>query len=121
MPAFDYKALDKNGKETSGVLEGESEKQIRQQLRSQGLLPMSIEAVVNRSSNKSKFSFKALMQPISVGDISLLTRQLATMLSAGIPLEETLQSVAEQSEKAHIRSMMTSIRNRVLEGFSLAQ
>lgn len=120
MPAFNYKALDKNGKESSGVLEGESERQIRQQLRAQSLLPMSIEAVVNRSG-KSKFSFKAFAQPISVGDISLLTRQLATMLSAGIPLEETLQSVAEQSEKSHIRSMMTAIRNRVLEGFSLAQ
>lgn len=122
MPAFNYTALENNGKEKQGVLEGDTARQIRQQLRLQGLIPIEVVQVKEKSKRTSNsFSFTSLRYRISVADLALLTRQLATMLSAAIPLEEAILSVADQSEKNHIRGMMMAVRARILEGFSLAQ
>ncbi len=122
MPAFNYTALDNTGKETSGVLEADTAKHIRQQLRLQGLLPIDVIQVNKKAkTDTTGFSFGRLFNRISVSDLALFTRQLATMLSASIPLEEALLSVAEQSEKKHIKSIIMAVRGRVLEGFGLAQ
>jgi general secretion pathway protein F len=122
MPAFNYTALENNGKETKGVLEGDTARQIRQQLRLRGLMPLEVIQVAKKNKRTvNNFSFSSLRYRTSFADLALLTRQLATMLSASIPLEEAILSVADQSEKNHIRSMMMAVRARVLEGFSLAQ
>jgi len=117
MGAFEYTALDVRGREKSGVLEADAARQIRQQLREQGLTPISVEEVKQRESKTSKTLFK---RKISSTDLSLITRQWATLVRSGMPVEEALRTVAQQSEKARLKSMVVAVRSRVMEGHSLA-
>jgi general secretion pathway protein F len=123
VAAFDYVALDNKGRQTKGVLEGDSQRQVRQQLRDRGLMPMSVEpaakAAGGAASANKKFSF-GFGTSISARDLALLTRQMATLVQAGLPIGEVLTAVAQQTEKARIRSMMMAVRSKVLEGYSLA-
>lgn len=116
MPAYHYKALDDQGAVQKGLLEGDSARQIRQQLRDKQWTPMEINAVHDKQSqNKNRYK-----KP-SAYELALLTRQLSVLLAAGIPLEETLAAVAKQSPKTHIKSLMLAVRSHVLEGLSLAR
>lgn len=117
MGAFEYTALDNRGREKSGVLEGDAARQIRQQLREQGLTPLSVEEVKQREARSSKTLFK---RKISGTDLSLITRQWATLVRSGLPVEESLRTVAQQSEKARLRNMIVGVRSKVMEGHSLA-
>lgn len=119
MAAYSYTALDRVGKKQKGVLQGDSAKSVRVQLRSQGLVPLEIEAVTQASTQKSK-SFSFLRRKISVAELALITRQIATMLAAAIPLEEALLSVAEQNDKSRIKNIIMAVRAKVLEGHSFA-
>ena len=120
MPAFDYVVLDEKGKQKKGVLEGDSPRQVRQQLKEKGLVPLSVETTSQKSdkSNTQKFSFKRVS--ISAGDLAIITRQMATLLQAGLPLEEALKAVSKQQEKPKNKSMILAIRSKVVEGHSLA-
>jgi len=124
MAAFDYIALDAKGKELKGVIEGDGAKQVRQILRDKGLMPLEITESLKKSqgSNKSSGLNKPLIlqRSISSTELALLTRQLATLIQAALPLDETLSAVADQTDKPRIKSMLYSIRSRVLEGHSLA-
>jgi len=117
MGAFEYTALDANGREKSGVLEGDAARQIRQQLREQGLTPLSVEEVKQREARTTRKIFR---RRISATDLSLITRQWATLVRSGMPVEEALRTVAQQSEKSRLKSMVVAIRSRVMEGHSLA-
>jgi general secretion pathway protein F len=117
MGAFEYTALDARGREKSGVLEADAARQIRQQLREQGLTPISVEEVQQRESKNKKTIFK---RKISSTDLSLITRQWATLVRSGMPVEEALRTVAQQTEKARLKSMVVAVRSRVMEGHSLA-
>lgn len=120
MGAFEYAALDKGGKERKGVLEGDSPRSIRQQLRDQGLIPLSVDEVAHRES-RAKTGFRIhLRRGISATDLALLTRQLSTLSRAGLPLDEATSTVARQSEKPRLKSLMLGVRARVMEGHSLA-
>ncbi|WP_122036495.1 type II secretion system inner membrane protein GspF [Aliivibrio sp. EL58] len=120
MAAFEYKALEKTGKQKKGVMEGDNARQVRQRLKEQGLIPVE---VIETKSKQQKSASQGLSfkRGISVNDLSLITRQLATLVQAGMPLEECLKAVAEQGEKAHIRSMMMGVRSKVIEGYPLAE
>lgn len=117
MGAFEYTALDIRGREKKGVLEGDAARQIRQQLREQGLTPLSVEEVKQREARSHKTFFK---RKISATDLSLITRQWATLVRSGMPVDESLRTVAQQSEKARLKSMVVAVRSRVMEGHSLA-
>lgn len=119
MAAFEYKALDAKGKQKKGVIEGDNARQVRQKLKEQGLIPVEVieTKVKEAKASSSAFSFK---RGISTNDLALLTRQLSTLVQAGMPLEECLKAVAEQTEKAHIRTMMVAVRSRVVEGYTLS-
>ena len=119
MAAYQYTALDNTGKTKKGTLQADTEKSVRHQLRLQGLTPLSIGIVSEASLARSQ-KFSLFASKISVGEVALITRQLATMLSAGIPLEETLLSVAEQSDKSRVKSILLAVRSKVLEGHTLA-
>lgn len=119
MPAWEYTALDASGKERSGVLEGDSARQVRSLLREQGLLPVSVAEVADEKPRRmGGISFGGR---ISAMDLALLTRQLATLVRAGLPLEEALLAVSQQSEKARTRNVLTGVRARVVEGRTLAE
>ncbi|NOQ89752.1 MAG: type II secretion system inner membrane protein GspF [Gammaproteobacteria bacterium] len=123
MAAFDYIALDAKGNEKKGVVEGDTARQVRQMLRDKGLATLEItesrkKAQGNDGKVKNVPSF--LQRGISSTELALLTRQLATLIQAALPLDETLSAVANQTDKPRIKSMLYAIRSRVLEGHSLA-
>ncbi len=118
MGAFAYTALDGRAKEQSGVLEGDTARQVRQQLRDRGLTPLKVEEAAKKEERSRSSRF---WRPgISAPELALITRQFATLVQAGLPLEETLQTVARQSEKGRLQSMILSVRSRVMEGRTLA-
>jgi general secretion pathway protein F len=117
MAAFEYKALDERGRQQKGVMEADSARQIRQQLRDKNWVPLEVEQSAEKENKTGLFQSR---KSISVKDLALLTRQIATLVQSGIPIEESLSAVSSQSEKPAIRSMMLAIRAKVLEGYTLA-
>ena len=118
MGAYQYLALDDRGKEHKGVLEGDTARHVRQQLRERQLLPVEIAEV--RSRERARQQRFTLARNVSSLDLALVTRQLATLLRAGLPLEEVLAAVSEQTEKARLKSIILGVRAKVLEGHTLA-
>jgi general secretion pathway protein F len=119
MAAYAYQAMDKGGKTKNGVLEGDNPRQIRQQLREKGLIPMQVDQVAEKE-RKSQAGFTLFKNTISASDLSLLTRQLSTLVEASLPIEEALLAVAEQCEKPRQKNMMMAVRSKVVEGHTLA-
>jgi len=117
MAAYEFKALDGRGKQKQGVLEADSPRAVRQQLRDRGLAPLSVNISSEKEKQSRSFSFG---HGLSAGDLALLTRQLATLIQSGIPVEQALAAVAKQSEKPRVKSMMLAVRAKVLEGYTLA-
>ncbi len=119
MPAFDYVCIDARGKRVRGVEEADSVRVLRQQLRDSGWVPVEIHQAAAQQRQEASLSW--LKQRIGAWDLALLTRQLATLVQASIPLEEALRALAKQSVKPQVQSVLTAIRARVLEGYTLAQ
>jgi general secretion pathway protein F len=118
--AFEYTALDANGKERSGVMEGDTARHVRNQLREQRLIPVTVTEVQEKESKSGRsFSF-SFGTGVSATDLSLLTRQLATLVRAGLPLEEALLAVSQQSEKPRVQRILIGVRAKVMEGHPLA-
>jgi general secretion pathway protein F len=118
MGAFEYSALDSSGKERRGILEGDTPRHIRQLLREQQLLPVSVTEVAQKEARRQR-SF-TLVRRVSPTDLALVTRQLATLVRAGLPLEESLLAVSQQTEKPRVQSIVLGVRARVMEGHTLA-
>ncbi len=118
MAAFEYLALTDNGRRQKGVLEADTARQVRSQLRDKSLTPLEVYPVV-RKDKTQKNRFK-LGGSIKTSDLALVTRQLATLVEAAIPVEESLKAVSEQVERPKIKSMLLAIRARVVEGHTLA-
>ena len=117
MATFSYKALDAKGKQKKGTQEADSARMLRQQLRNAGMTPLEVEAI----SAKRKNSGKGFIQSkIKTADLALITRQLSTLVASSIPIEESLQAVADQCDKPKIKDMIASVRGGVIEGHSLA-
>lgn len=114
MQAYNYQAYDNNGKTRKGVLEADSERHLRQQLRERGLMPFAVSPV---GVAHTLFQFK---QKVKGNNLMLITRQLATLLGSGMPLEQALRLMAEQAENVKIQRLMSAIRSRVAEGQTLA-
>ncbi|MFO7285555.1 MAG: type II secretion system inner membrane protein GspF [Gammaproteobacteria bacterium] len=119
MGAYQYVAVDPNGKEHKGVLEGDTARHVRQLLRERQLLPVEVTEVESQERKTSRATI-TLKRGVSTLDLALVTRQLATLLRAGLPLEEALLAVSEQTEKARIKSILLGVRAKVLEGHTLA-
>src|SRR5215475_14090790 len=118
MGAFEYTALDPAGKERTGILEGDTPRHIRQLLREQQLLPVAVAEVAQKEARRQRpFS---LVRRVSPSDLALFTRQLATLVRAGLPLEESLLAVSQQTEKQRVQSIVLGVRAKVMEGHTLA-
>ena len=120
MGAFEYTALDTAGRERRGLIEGDTPKHVRQLLRDRQLLPVDIQEAAQREARQSQRRGFHLRRGLSILDLALLTRQLATLLRSGLPLEETLQAVAEQTEKPRVQRIVLGVRSKVVEGHPLA-
>lgn len=119
MVKFSYRACDSTGKTCKGTLEAESVRRARQQLREKKLTVLGITPARQSLLARLQASDKRLR--LSSSELALVTRQLATLIAAALPLEEVLLAVARQSEKKSVATLIMQIRNRVLEGFPLAQ
>ncbi|GAB1070586.1 type II secretion system inner membrane protein GspF [Shewanella algae] len=120
MAAFEYKALNQAGKQVKGVIEADTARQARSQLREQKLMPLDIAPVTEKEAKASSGSWLARRKKISVAELALITRQIATLVAAGLPVEEALKAVGQQCEKDRLASMIMAVRSRVVEGYSLA-
>ena len=120
MTAYRYQALNSAGKLVKGVLEGDSERQVRSQLRGQDMRPVEVAAANRAESGKPSWDLSLYFSRISVSDLALITRQLATLVEANLPLDEALQAAAEQSRSSRIKGMLLQVRSRVAEGHTLA-
>lgn len=119
MSAFAYQALDAKGRRKEGVIEADSARQARQALRDQGLTPLALTEAVEQVRQQTQS--RSWLQPrISTSELALLTRQLATLVAAALPIEEALKAVAQQTEKAKLSTLIAAVRTKVLEGHSLA-
>lgn len=120
MTAYRYRALNSEGKLVSGVLEGDSDRQIRGLLRQRQLRPIEVQISHQSAGMSSYFSVNWRSRRLGALDLALVTRQLATLVGSAMPLDECLRAVAEQSRKASIKSMLLQIRSKVAEGHTLA-
>lgn len=120
MPIFEYKGLDAVGKSASGILNADTAAEARSKLRRDGVYVTDVAMI--KASDKKGFDF-ALPKFMrrGVGDISLATRQLATLLGAGIPLTESLTALIEQSENEQMERVIRDVRERVTQGSSLGE
>lgn len=119
MQTYTYKAIDKSGKEKSGVVQAENPKSARQKLREMGLTVSSIESEKTRKEKTSKnVSFKK--KAISSLELSLITRQLSILLNSGMSVEQALAALADQLESTEQKSIMSGVRSEVLAGRTLA-
>ena len=119
MGAFEYTALDKTGREKKGIVEGDSARLVRQQLREKDLVPLDVSEVKKQSGNAKTTTF-SLNQRISTTELALMTRQLATLSRSGIPLDEATATVARQSIKPKVKKLLLGVRAKILEGHTLA-
>ena len=109
MGAFEYTALDASGREKKGVLEGDTARHVRALLREKQLLPVNVEPVSEKEAARQRTSF-SFARRVSSNDVALLTRQLATLSKAGLPLEEALLAVSQQSERPRVQSVLLGVR-----------
>jgi len=118
MGAFEYVALDHKGKESKGLIEGDTAKHVRQILRDRKLLPVQVSEVAQKEAKRqSTFSFRSGMSP---SELALITRQLASLSQSGLPLEEALLAVSQQNDQPRTKSILLGVRSRVMEGHTLA-
>lgn len=123
MASFSYVALTPEGRRKKGIIEADSEKQVRQKLRKQSLVPVEVKSAAGQlKGDTGKGSRFTLMRTsMNSAALCLATRQLATLVEATIPVEEALSTVAEQCEKPGQKALLSEVRSQVLEGKSLAE
>jgi len=118
MAAFEYQAVDAKGKNHKGLIEADTARQARQQLRGMSLMPVQVDEVNARAAaDTGKRSHR---DKINVATLSLITRQLATLISSGQPIESTFHAVSRQTPKPAAKRMLLAVRARVLEGYALS-
>ncbi len=117
MPAFQYAALDDRGRPRKGLIEADTPRMARQLLRERGMQPLGVEEIASQEQRRSPLWRRPHISPT---DLALITRQLATLVGSGLPLEEALGAVARQAERTRLSGLLLAVRARVLEGHTLA-
>jgi len=116
MAWYVWRATAQNGKAERGTMQAESPRQVRQQLREQGLTPVSVQESSAPGAGKAGSGKK-----FSSNSLALFTRQLATLTNAALPLESALRVIARQTEDKKLAQALTTIHEKVVEGHSLSE
>ncbi len=125
MPAYTFEALDDQGNTRKGVIEGESARVVRGLLRAQSLVPLNVEPVVGGSSNGStsgglnKTLFASRI--FNTTGLSIWTRQIAGLVTSGLPLERALTALTDEAEDERQRNLLASLRAEVNAGSTFAK
>lgn len=120
MAAYEYQALNQAGKTVKGVVTGDHVKQVRSDLRAQGLVPIEVNPISNRAADKRQGNNKNKRIKISGNDLAIATRQMATLLNSGMTVEATLTAMIKQSESHRVKAVMSDLRSLITEGYSLS-
>jgi len=120
MAGFRFEAIDAAGRRETGVLEADTPRQARAQLRERGLIPTQVELLLETVEKQEKRGYRR-ERGLSTTDLALATRQLATLLAAGLTMEESLSATIEQSESAATQRVLAGVRGEVLGGASLSR
>lgn len=116
MPAFRYEAVDAGGATRKGVVNADSPRAARADLRVQGLTPLNVEAIAAQVDASGATRARGIGERLSQNELALFTRQLASLLEAGLPLEQAFTALLEQAERAYLRDLIASIRAEVMGG-----
>ncbi len=119
MALFEYNALDIGGKEKKGTIQADSEKLARNKLRADGLIPIDIIAITKQLSLTDK-KIKHIDRKIPLSELTLFTRELCSLLTAGLEIEHSVASVAQQIEHKQFKEIVEAVHTRILEGFSFS-
>jgi len=120
LPAFSYEAADAHGAVKKGVIDAESARAARSDLRLQGLVPISVAAIAGQLDEAGQTKHSAFGDKLSTVELALFTRQLASLLEASLPLEQAFSALLEQAERTYVRDLIASIRSEVMGGASLS-
>jgi general secretion pathway protein F len=118
MPAFRFEAADADGRIKRGVLDADSARNARSLLRDRGLTPLEVAPVQDAAGSRAA---QVLTPRLKTSDLALVTRQLASLLSARLPIEQALGAVIEQAEKGSVRERFMAVRSEVVAGQTLSQ
>ncbi|MCM0043541.1 MAG: type II secretion system inner membrane protein GspF [Burkholderiaceae bacterium] len=119
MPAFRYEAVDAAGASSKGVLQADSPRAARADLRARGLVPLALDVIVGDAGGGARRSF-SFGERLSTVELALFTRQLASLLEANLPLEQAFDALMEQAERPYLRDLIAAIRAEVMGGSSLS-
>lgn len=120
MPAFRYEAVDAAGASKKGVVNADSARSARADLRSQGLVPIKVDAIASQVDASGATARRGFGEKLSTTELALFTRQLASLLEAGLPLEQAFTALLEQAERPYVRDLVASIRSEVMGGSSMS-
>jgi general secretion pathway protein F len=120
MPAFSYEAVDASGDTKKGVVNSDSARAARSDLRAQGLVPISVDAIAAQIDEAGRTRRSAFGDHLSTVELALFTRQLASLLEASLPLEQAFSALLEQAERTYVRDLIASIRSEMMGGASLS-
>ncbi len=120
MPAFSYEAVDAAGASKKGIVNADSPRAARSDLRAQGLVPITVVTIEAQLDSAGKAKRSAFGDHLSTIELALFTRQLASLLEASLPLEQALSALLEQAERTYVRDLVASIRSEVMAGASLS-
>lgn len=121
MAAFEYEALDGSGKRTKGLLSADSEAAARKELRRRRLAPLSVSRASEKRGSGVSFAGLFASPGLNEDDLTITTRQLATLIDAGMPVEEAVGLVGGQADKAAVGRVLMSVREKVTEGERLSE
>ncbi len=120
MAVYEYEALAKTGKAVRGIIDADTPAAARRKLREQALYPTRLDETVTKGKSNGREEISAGFGRISQRDIAIMTRQLAVLLQAGMPLVEALGALLEQTSNPRLRKNIYEVRDRVNEGVTLA-
>jgi general secretion pathway protein F len=120
MPAFRYEAVDAGGATRKGVVNADNPRSARADLRSQGLTPLAVDPIAAQLDAAGVARSRGFGERLSQVELALFTRQLASLLEAGLPLEQAFTALLEQAERPYVRDLVASIRSEVMGGVSFS-
>lgn len=120
MPAFRYEAVNASGLASKGVVHADSARAARADLRARGLVPLAVDAISGQLDASGQLRVRRFGDKLSTVELSLFTRQLASLLEASLPLEQAFSALMDQAERTYVRDLVASIRSEIMGGASLS-